>query len=301
MVGAGIYGDYVTVPAGVILRGTGRNLTKISSININAGSSLIDLETQSISSGCTHSSNIRIVNVITKSFSFTERWGCTGSSDIYITNSDFTNRISLPGAADVVLLGNRIQQSVSVGVRSIIKGNRFSNIAGGAGNEIALNGSETCIFSNNVIDRSGSTSASDILPYGSASCRVENNTFTARSDNAQGETASQHYNWKNNIFVTNATPPAIDANGNLVGDPTFVNAIAGDYHLATGSPAIDAGIGQDADGSKADIGAYGGVGAGVWTRNASATGQPEVSYVVVQPNPVSPGEPLRLRFGAQTH
>lgn len=44
-------------------------------------------------------------------------------------------------------------------------------------------------------------------------------------------------------------------------DPLFVNAAQRNYHLAPGSPAINAGSGVDADGSPADMGAYGGGGA----------------------------------------
>ena len=48
----------------------------------------------------------------------------------------------------------------------------------------------------------------------------------------------------------------------LTARPTFVNEAAGDYRLAPGSPGIDAGEGYliDADGSLADIGAFGGTG-----------------------------------------
>lgn len=46
-------------------------------------------------------------------------------------------------------------------------------------------------------------------------------------------------------------------------DPRFVNPSAGDFHLKPGSPAIDAGDPQikDPDGSRSDLGAYGGPGA----------------------------------------
>ncbi len=54
-------------------------------------------------------------------------------------------------------------------------------------------------------------------------------------------------------------------NGNITGDPLFVNAPGGDYHLAAGSPAINAGTtvgapSYDLDGAprdaQPDIGAY---------------------------------------------
>lgn len=48
--------------------------------------------------------------------------------------------------------------------------------------------------------------------------------------------------------------------GNMSVEPGFVNAVANDFHLAPGSPLIDAGSPTlvDADGSRADMGMYGG-------------------------------------------
>jgi hypothetical protein len=52
----------------------------------------------------------------------------------------------------------------------------------------------------------------------------------------------------------------IGQGGNLALAPLFVNAPAGDFHLAPGSPLVDAGdpAVTDPDGSAADIGRYGG-------------------------------------------
>jgi hypothetical protein len=53
------------------------------------------------------------------------------------------------------------------------------------------------------------------------------------------------------------------SDGNIDADPRLVNPSAGDFHLGTGSPARDAGDPalKDPDGSRADMGRYGGPGA----------------------------------------
>lgn len=49
--------------------------------------------------------------------------------------------------------------------------------------------------------------------------------------------------------------------GNLSSNPLFVNAASGDFHLQVASPAVNAGYPSifDADGTRSDMGAYGGV------------------------------------------
>ncbi|MBI3951138.1 MAG: right-handed parallel beta-helix repeat-containing protein [Acidobacteria bacterium] len=100
-----------------------------------------------------------------------------------------------------------------------------------------------CIFNN-------SGGSADILPTQAASRRLSD--LTVR-----------------NCLLDRDSLNLVGRNGNIMGDPRFVNPLDGDYHLGAGSPAIDAGDSMapglpatDLDGnprivgSAVDIGAY---------------------------------------------
>jgi len=367
-VGAGTYGESVTVPVSVTLKGAGINLTKIvgnialganSTIhgmeiigNINSGTdslvrnvsivgelytapraSILDSTlTGYIRSTANSASDVRVINVTAAGVSQAVVAGHTNTgavapnasyflNNLYVNKSSFSAQVGVPDSANVVVINNAIQGLFRVGKGAVVTGNIFFNFSGAPSgieytsyynsygyrrnrggryynNYINMDSSTSCVFENNIIDRSANITTAEISF--AVGCKVENNTFTARTDNVQAQAIGNL--WKNNIIVSSLVAPAtVDANGNMVGAPQFVNAATGDYHLAVGSAALNAGVGLNANGSVADIGAYGGVGSQVWVHNIGTASQPEVNHVLVQPTPVSPGEPLRLRFSAQTH
>jgi hypothetical protein len=82
-----------------------------------------------------------------------------------------------------------------------------------------------------------------VLSSDAPSNTLLNNSFYNTSSNCSGE-------------------DFVGQNGNIGDDPMFVDAEGGDYHLQRGSPLEDAGIDDptydDVDGTRNDIGAYGG-------------------------------------------
>lgn len=89
-------------------------------------------------------------------------------------------------------------------------------------------------------------------------------TNTIISNNTTDITSDQLLNPGSdfNLIYNNSTSnyPVTDPNSIYAQDPLFVDTSLNDFHLETGSPAIDSGNGTDLDpdGTQADIGAYGG-------------------------------------------
>lgn len=101
---------------------------------------------------------------------------------------------------------------------------------------------------NNVFYRGGTS-----IDTGEESVLIENNAFVSVLVPVSGVLSAGSIS--NNAFFE--SDPVGEAP--VEGDPLFVNAEAGDFHLRAGSPLIDSGAGTDVfDDTAADIGAYGG-------------------------------------------
>ncbi|HSD21028.1 MAG TPA: M6 family metalloprotease domain-containing protein [Anaeromyxobacter sp.] len=139
---------------------------------------------------------------------------------------------------------------------------------------------------NNVFD--GNAFALTFTYYDGFDPTIRNNAFIRNDIAVQGGTAAPGRLGYNAYSRNRVDVSAVDATGDdALGpgdvrvDPLFVNPDAGDYRLAPGSPCIDAGdpdsAYRDADGSRADIGAFGGPGSTpprvVVTRVGSGTGR----------------------------
>jgi parallel beta-helix repeat protein len=153
-----------------------------------------------------------------------------------------------------------------------------------AGPAICCRQSNANIYRNLIADCSGPAA---IFVWSGGSVRLINNTVC---DNDGGGLSIQYLSTalvKNNIFFNNAPygihstnmdvdiqyndvygntlnyegiPDQTGINGNISADPLFVNASAGDYHLAEGSPCIDTGDPLDpvppGGGDRVDMGAF---------------------------------------------
>ncbi len=100
-----------------------------------------------------------------------------------------------------------------------------------------------------------------------ADVRVTHNCFFATNPEAKND-----FIWADGGAVL---PDSVYAN--IIGDPMYVDPVNGNLHLQASSPAIDAGVPWvlDVDGTRSDMGAFGGPGGTIYT------------YVDYPPNPPS--------------
>ena len=130
-----------------------------------------------------------------------------------------------------------------------IASNVFEVGSSGTGITISDN-SGVSVLNNTFYANNAGLIRTDITPL------VRNNIFTNNTSAIAGIAADTNINYQ--CYNGNGIGTAL-GNFRQLGDPLFVDVSNRDFHLRTGSPCIDTGLGTDViDSTTADMGAYGG-------------------------------------------
>jgi len=121
------------------------------------------------------------------------------------------------------------------------------------------------IFKNCTFVRNQAKSYGNIILLFSSNIQISNSIFWENQGEFILETTTQA-----DITYTHIRDPRYKGvTGNIFQDPMFFDLDAGDYTLVKDSPCINAGnpslVDNDADGTRNDMGAFGGPGAAGWT------------------------------------
>jgi len=237
--------------------------------------------------------NRLIGNVISNNWTWAQGGGVYSNADNTVINgniirgntADYGGGIWSKGRSEIIS-------------NNLVDGN-FSNYATGGG--ISINGTFIQLINNTIVNnRAGqwqhgyggglyvSTDASDI--------HIINNIVADNSaDNSTGGVyceASQPVLEYNDVYNNTRGDyyGCTAGEGSLAEDPLFINAGA-DYRLQSGSPCVDAGnpstLYNDLDGTRNDLGAYG--GSPEWTLNVNLAGN-GTGVVTSVPAGISCGE-----------
>ncbi|MEW6753260.1 MAG: right-handed parallel beta-helix repeat-containing protein [Candidatus Latescibacterota bacterium] len=159
-------------------------------------------------------------------------------------------------------------------------------------------------ISNNVITaNSGFGIAAYYGGSGPAAPTITSNIVMGNSIGIEVQSATPVITYNDVVDNTSAdySNSARDDMGGISQDPEFVNANTGDYHLRDTSPCIDAGVpgaaNADPDGSRNDMGIYGGPYAAFWVEPYTG---PVVTSLEVSPSSVQQGGTITVRATGTT-
>lgn len=168
------------------------------------------------------------------------------------------------GGSGTVITGAGSAGIYNVTIKNGDKGISASSIIGltisnviivGNGNGISCESSTSVMVSNSVIDQN---TASGIYMANSSVITIQNSILSNNIVDISGDGTSSYSSEYNLVYGNTTTYYPSDNTTSKYDDPVFADTASNDYHLKSGSPAIDAGTGSDQDGTAADIGAYGG-------------------------------------------
>ena len=141
-------------------------------------------------------------------------------------------------------------------------GNTGASLGGGLSASGCSGAIGSCLFTGNSAGLVGGLMASSDVGLVVRDCIVTGNAGGGLLGGGAAFTADYNDVWGNTGSDYVSTTPGVH---DLSCDPLFVDAAAGDYGLASGSPCVDAGDPDpacaDPDGSRADVGLCGGPGA----------------------------------------
>ncbi len=205
------------------------------------------------------------------------------------------------GTSDILIKNNIISGSSNDGIYLYIAKDDISDISGILieNNTIVANGGDGILFCNykpyytgrrikdctirsNIVAKNNGTGIK-AAAYNYPAYSVSNVTFYNNNINGNGSSV---------VVFKNVT----EEKGNIFTSPKFVNTNTGNYRLKSTSRCINAGVASpifnDPDGSRNDIGAFGGPGAAAFW---SPLGVPVITEFSVTPSSVSQGGTITLK------
>jgi hypothetical protein len=118
-------------------------------------------------------------------------------------------------------------------------------------------------YDNATATLTNCTITGNTASYGGGLCNKSSATATLTNCIMWGDSPQEVYVSSGTVTVTYSDiEGGYTGTGNINADPLFVDAAAGDYHLQAVSPCIDTGdpYALDADGTRSDMGVFGGEG-----------------------------------------